>query len=101
MEILWFAPIFLLILIGTVWWTSTRSQTLLADWAREHGYDLIESHAPLLNKGPFFWTSSRGQTVYRFTILDAQNRRRSGWARCGSWMWGLMSPQIEVRWDDE
>jgi hypothetical protein len=26
---------------------------------------------------------------------------RSGWVRCGSWWLGLLSDQVEVRWDQE
>lgn len=101
MEFFLLLPFFLLLIFGAIWWSSSRSQTIIEDWAQQNNYRLLESNAPLLNKGPFFWTTSKGQTVYRFTIEDQTGRTRSGWARCGSWMLGLMSEQIEVRWDDE
>src|SRR5262249_35973173 len=50
-------------------------------------------------RGPFFWTSSKGQTVYRVTV-EVKGAVRTGWVRCGSWWLGLRSEQVEVRWDE-
>ena len=99
MEIFFFVPFFLLLIIVSFAWNSSRSQTLIENWARERGYRLLEAKTSFLGKGPFFWTTSRGQTVYRIVVEDEHGRRREGWARCGSWMWGLMSEQVEVSWD--
>ena len=60
----------------------------------------MDAHAPLIGRGPFSWTTSRSQTVYRVFIEDRFGRIRSGWVRCGSWFFGLSSEQIEVRWDE-
>ena len=101
MELFFYFAFFLLILVAAFWWSSSRSQTIIEGWALENGYRLLEIETPILSKGPFFWTTSRGQTVYRFVVEDGAGRTRSGWARCGSWFLGLMSDNIEVRWDDE
>ena len=47
-----------------------------------------------------FWTSSRGQTVYCVTVEDEQGNQRHGWVRCGSWLFGLLSDNVDVRWED-
>ena len=51
-------------------------------------------------RGPYFWTSSKGQTVYRVTV-EVRGGVRTGWVRCGGWWLGLLSDQAEVRWDNE
>jgi hypothetical protein len=81
-------------------WQFRRSDTLLERWAERNGYTLIEREYRWFARGPFFWTSSKGQTVYRVTVEDKAGRRRSGWVRCGGWFFGLLSDTAEVRWDD-
>jgi hypothetical protein len=94
--------ILLFVVIGVValWWDITRSRALLNRWAADSGFQIIESHYRVFRKGPFFWTSSRGQTVYFVTIRDRQGYQRSGWVRCGSWWWGLWSTETQVRWEN-
>ena len=87
--------------IGAVFWHYARSRSLLEEWASENGYRILSSEHRHLARGPFFWTTSKGQTVYRVSIEDREGRVRSGWVRCGSWMMGLWSDRVQVKWDDE
>jgi hypothetical protein len=82
-------------------WHFSRSRGLLEKWAADNGFRIIESSYRNLVRGPFFWTTSKGQTVYRVIVEDATGQRRSGWVRCGSWLLGLWSDSVQVRWDDE
>ena len=82
-------------------WHFSRSRSLLEHWADENGYRIVESSYRNFVRGPFFWTTSKGQTVYRVTIEDRGGRVRSGWVRCGGWWLGLLSDRVQVRWDDE
>ena len=50
---------------------------------------------------PFFWTTSKTQVVYRIVVSDAAGQQRSGYARVGGFMTGLLSEKVDVRWDDE
>jgi hypothetical protein len=84
----------------TLWWHFSRSGSLLDQWAEENGYRVLSREYRSFFKGPFFWTSSRGQTVYYVTVQDKAGNRRSGWVRCGSWFLGLLSDNVEVRWED-
>ncbi len=86
--------------VGLIVWHSSRSQDVLGHWARENDYRIIEAKYAHL-KGPFFWTASKGQSVYRVTVQDQTGRTRSGWVRCGSWWFGIWSDHADVRWDDE
>lgn len=82
-------------------WHYSRSRSLLEQWAGENGYRIVSSEHRHLVRGPFFWTTSKGQTVYRVTIEDTGGRLRSGWVRCGSWLAGLLSDKVQVKWDEE
>jgi hypothetical protein len=84
----------------TLWWHFSRSGSLLDQWAERSGYRIVSREYRNVVTGPFFWTSSEGQTVYRVTVEDRQGNRRSGWARCGGFFFGLLSDKVEVRWDD-
>jgi hypothetical protein len=93
--------VFILIAILGIVWHFSRSDSVLRQWADRNGYRLIDQEYRNVFKGPFFWTSTKGQTVYYVTVEDGAGRRRKGWVRCGGWFLGLMSDAAEVRWDDE
>lgn len=88
----------LIAVLGT-WWHYGRSSSLLETWARRHGYHIISQEYCRFFKGPFFWTSSKGQVVYYVTVQDAEGRQRTGWVRCGGFFFGLWSDNVEVRWE--
>ena len=75
-------------------------ERLLDRWAERTGYRIIDADYRNVFRGPFFWTTSKGQTVYRVTIQDENGRTRSGWVRCGGWWFGLWSDHVEARWDE-
>jgi hypothetical protein len=80
-------------------WEFAQSNSLLNQWASENGYHIIRQEYRTF-KGPFFWTSSNGQTVYYVVVEDSEGNRRRGWVRCGGWWFGLWSDQVDVRWND-
>jgi hypothetical protein len=94
-----FGMIVLVILVYV--WHFSKSRSLLDQWASDNGYDLLRREYRVLRRGPFFWSTSRGQTVYYVEVRDRQGHIRSGWVRCGSWWIGLLSDKVEVRWEDE
>jgi|SRR6267143_2148152 hypothetical protein len=98
--ILWFVIIGV-VMIGSLVWTFSRSRSVLEQWAQANGYEILHSEFRNLFRGPFFWTSSKGQTVYYVRIRDREGRERPGWVRCGGFWAGLFSDKAEVRWDDE
>lgn len=80
--------------------TVIRSRAVLESWAAENGYELLTGGFRLFRRGPFFWTSSKGQTVHRVVVRTSEGQVMQGWVRCGS-IWGvLFSDKVEVRWDE-
>jgi hypothetical protein len=96
-----FAVAAIAVLIGlSFWWHFSRSSSLLYRWAEKNGYRIVRKQYRTFFRGPFFWTSSKGQTVYYVVVEDSAGARRSGYVRCGGWWLGLMSDHAEVSWDD-
>jgi hypothetical protein len=88
------------LVILTLVWHFGRSSSLLHQWAAQNGYRIISQQYRNFFKGPFFWTSGKGQTVYYVVVEDSIGNSRRGWVRCGGWFLGLLSNNVEVRWDD-
>jgi hypothetical protein len=94
------AALVIFVVIFTLAWRYGRSGALLSKWAAKNGFRIIHEEYRFLRKGPFFWTSAKGQTVYYVVALDSAGNKRRCWVRCGSWWFGLLSDKVEVRWDD-
>jgi hypothetical protein len=90
-----------IVVIGSMAWHFSRSRSVLEQWAVENGFEILHSEYRNLVRGPFFWTTSKGQTVYYVRVRDSKGTERSGWVRCGGWFLGLMTDRAEVRWEDE
>jgi hypothetical protein len=90
---------FVILAVFVIWWHYSRSSSLLEQWARRHGYRILSQEYCYFFKGPFFWTSSKDQVVYYVTVEDEEGRQRKGWVRCGGYFLGLLSDNVEVRWD--
>ena len=88
------------IMVVAVYLQVTRSQKLLKGWAAENGYQFLHVEHRMFRKGPFAW-SARGQSVYRVEVRDEQGVERKGWVRCGSWWAGVLSDQVQARWDEQ
>jgi hypothetical protein len=91
--------IIMIILGWAVAWSFMRPRSLIERWAAHNGYWLVRSEYRAFRKGPFTWDSSRAQTVHYVEVLDEAGNRRTGWVRCGSSFLGLLSDQLDVRWE--
>ncbi|QEH35739.1 hypothetical protein OJF2_42960 [Aquisphaera giovannonii] len=96
--VFWFLLVAFLVVAGFTW-HFRRSRQLLENWAERNGYEILEAEYRHMFKGPFFFRSTRDQTVYRVTVRDKAGVHR-GWVRCGGWFFGLMTDKAEVRWDE-
>jgi hypothetical protein len=88
------------IAVTSIVWHFSRSRSLVERWAAGNGYELLNAEYRNFFRGPFFWMTSKSQTVYHVEVRDQSGRIRSGWVRCGSWWSGLFSDQTEVRWEN-
>ena len=86
--------------VAIIFWQFSRSRQILEHWARDNNYSIVSSQFRWFCKGPFFWTSSKGQTVYYVTVETADGQARNGWVRCGGWFWGLLADSADVQWDE-
>lgn len=97
--------LFIVVIVGlataSMFWHNSRSRELLEHWAEQNGYFILEAKYASLFRGPFFWTSSKGQTVYRVMVQERNGFTRRDWVRCGSWLWGIWSKQAQASWDDK
>jgi hypothetical protein len=91
---------FITFVILMISWHYSRSRQVLEKWARDNDFRIVSSEYRNFFRGPFFWTSSKGQTVYYVTVETADGQTRNGWVRCGGWFFGLLSDTVEARWDE-
>lgn len=84
----------------SILWGSSRGTSMLDQWAQANGLQIVSREECWFFKGPFFWTSTRGQKIYRVSVLDRDGRTRSGYVRCGGYWLGLWSDHVDARWDD-
>lgn len=90
---------FVVFAIAVYIWHFSRSSALLMQWAHDNGFEILHHDYRYFNRGPFFWTSSKWQTVYHVKVSDRDGHIRTGWVRCGSFLLGVMSDRVEVRWE--
>src|SRR5687768_33489 len=92
-------PVFIVIAVLSIVWTRSRSTSIIEQWASENCFELLAYEQRFLRTGPFFFRHGKGHTVYHVTVRDAEGNVRSGYARCGGWIGGLLSDKIVVEWD--
>lgn len=90
----------LLLLVAYFVWFFWRSRSILKQWAKENGFEIVHAKLRWLVQGPFTGWSEKGQTVYRVTVRNRHGQERLGWVLCGGIWSGLFSNQVRVEWDD-
>jgi len=85
--------------VGMAVWTFSRSRDLLNRWASNNGHQILHSEFRWFRRGPFFWTSSKGQMIYHVVVRTPDGHTRRGWVRCGSFWWGLLQDKVQERWE--
>jgi hypothetical protein len=95
----------LVLVIAATFWTSWRrvgrAKEVLAACLEKDGYSLVSADPRALLQGPFTWTSGGAQVVYRIEVMRSGGESRSGWAKVGSWLVGLLVNQVDIRWDGD
>jgi hypothetical protein len=99
-----FPALILLVIIcigGTIIlrWNFKKTRQILGKWAKDNNYQILSSEHRIFTKGPFFWTSSRQQSVYYVVVRDSHGHEKSGWLRCGDYWFGMLIDRVEVIWE--
>ncbi len=96
-SLLFLALIALIVLVRL--WTVSRSKELIAGWARDHGFEVLDAEERWFRRGPFFWRASNAQTVYYVTVRGPDGASRKAYVRCGGYWGGLWQSRVDVRWE--
>jgi hypothetical protein len=92
---------FLILIITYMAWYCHQSRSILEQWAKACGYKLLRVRRSFRIGGPFFWRTSKAQTVFHVRLYDPGLRRiRRAWVRCGGFWSGMSSDEVEVRWEE-
>lgn len=92
-----FIVILAAVFVGHVAWGKRR----LGQWAGEQRLQILSSRYCFVNIGPFsqFGTSA-GQAIFRIEAQDAAGHVKTGYARTGGFIFGLLRRRVEVKWDE-
>lgn len=74
---------------------------MLRRWASAHHYSQLRVERPFVPfDSPFgLFTTGRGQSIVRVSLIDDTGAFRAGYARLGSYWWGLRSDRVKIVWD--
>src|SRR5258708_1745661 len=67
------------LVVVRIWFGGASRDAMVQEWAKEAGYLLTQCEQRAFFRGPFCFPASRRHSVYRVTVLDADNRRSTGW----------------------
>ena len=77
-----------------------RASCILSRWAAREGLRIFSSEKRYTRSGPFTSRHRQGQFVFRVFVMDAAGTTRTGWVRIGHAVWGVLSDDVLVVWDD-
>ena len=99
MEVLLIIP-FVAVALLLFSWRCRRSRSMLDDWARAGGLQLLSCERRYLRSGPFFFRHAKGQEIFYITVRDREGEVRRAYVRCGGWFLGLLTDKVTVEWQD-
>ena len=85
----------------TLIWHYTRAASILERWAARNGYRIVQKEIRHFRRGPYFFTTSSGQQVYRVIVEDRDGYIRQGYVRCGGFFLGMLSDRADAQWDPQ
>lgn len=81
-------------------WQFRKGEQLLDQWARQHGFEVIErTERTPPGAGPMNRYAANKQIVYAVRVRNESGRVRTATVRVGSPEMGVMSDEISVEWD--
>jgi hypothetical protein len=70
------------------------------DWIEREGHRVISRQFRALLRGPFTWTTRKGQAVFHVILEDELSKQRTAWVRCTMQIDGAPVDAVEVVWLD-
>lgn len=77
-----------------------RSRSTVRQALEREGYTVTRMERRVIRQGPFLWTTTNSQVVYRVLVRDRTGHDRTVWARWGR-TWLPRPDQLELRWEGE
>lgn len=77
----------------------SRARQILANWARENGYEVLSSEMRFLSRGPYKYTLFGKQWVFHVVVRASDGTVRTGYVKCGSFFWGIFVNRAEAKLD--
>lgn len=86
-------------LMAWIWYLVYRSdRSAVAAWAEKEGLRLDSCSVCVFGQTAF-WFKSESQRVYRIDVTDRQGESRGGYAKVGSFFFGVTEGHVTVKWD--
>lgn len=96
LSILKIALILVVLLYFHISWAKYR----IKEWARKNHYRITHCRFCFTNIGPFsYFGTSAGQYIFKIEAINAEGKIRTGYARAGGFIFGLLRKRVEVKWD--
>jgi hypothetical protein len=84
-----------------VWlWSIWRARRLVYGWAESNGYRIESCKYRWFSRGPMALDTSTHQRIFAVILTTPDGESRAAWVRAGGWMFGLLSSEITVRWEE-
>lgn len=77
---------------------TNRCRRSIERWTSQNGYAIESLQRRWLSLGPWQWRGNRSRRVFFLTAVDSTKLTRSGYARIGGGLGGLIADDVEVRW---
>ncbi len=86
---------------GLIAWDWRRAEALLRRWAEGEGCQVLHYERRFIRRGDLMWLLGDKRAVFYVVVADAEGRPRTGYVRCGSFLFGtLLSDEVTVDWLD-
>ena len=95
------AIVFLAISIFFRIWKTTRYNQIAQNWAKKEKLEILTSEHKYWNRGPFFKTTSKGQSILYVETSDKKGNIRKGHLLCGGFWGGVLQNKATIKWKEQ
>ena len=81
-------------------WRVSRAKQIVRQWAAGEKLELLSVEYRYISRGPFFWTTSKGQSIVFVKTRDELNGIRSAYVLCGGFWGGVLQNKTRAKWEN-